>query len=567
MAWMADQFGSALVLAATLAIASCGGSKPAASLFQEKARSADPVPLYGVLEISFTHDGHYENNFLDVVLDAVFTPPTGAPRRVPGFYYAKDLWKLRFRPHEPGQWTYTWLVSAKGGFERRGSGAFYCSASHGPGPVRRNPQNPYRWVSADGQAFFPLGLQDCVSTRDGRLGEPHIDGEGRDGPARAVSWEEYFATYGRSGFNLFRFSQKNCSFLLMDDLDHYRVRESMLTDQLLSLARNHGFRVMFGFFGYHGSWGHGNRYLRVIKRSWARIFGPPQEAINTPDDQETIAKEQRFIRYCVARWGVYADFWELLNERYASDRWAALMADFVRSVDPERKPVSISWEKPNLPAIDVHAPHWYESEGELQSDLRVRQMAAKWKKPGKPVIVGEQGNSGMNWDPFSARRMRIRIWTALFQEIDFIFWNTSWSKAGMHNGRYTPGAASNIYLGPEERSFARVRQQFASRLGPGVRMAAVETSASSIRAYALVSDRVFAAYLHDGENRAQAVMGETIQLDIPTPRRLTGRLSGEWIDPSRGDTLARVALRPGRQKIDVPPFIVDLALLVSTAAE
>jgi hypothetical protein len=56
-----------------------------------------------------------------------------------------------------------------------------------------------------------------------------------------------------------------------------------------------------------------------------------------------VAKEKRFIEYAVARWGVYVDFWELLNERRASDEWTALMADYVRSIDPERKPISTSW--------------------------------------------------------------------------------------------------------------------------------------------------------------------------------------------------------------------------------
>ena len=46
----------------------------------------------------------------------------------------------------------------------------------------------------------------------------------------------------------------------------------------------------------------------------------PRRVSKTPEDHELVEKEKRFVAYCVARWGVYADFWELLNERKASDR-------------------------------------------------------------------------------------------------------------------------------------------------------------------------------------------------------------------------------------------------------
>ena len=192
-----------------------------------------------------------------------------------------------------------------------------------------------------------------------------IDGDMTRTHGRRVSPEEYFSIYGNAGFNLFRFSQQNCSFQLYDDLDNYRIAESIATDKLLSLAREKGFRVMFGFFG--SGLRPENRYI---------MLG------NAPSDLENIKKEKRFIDYCIARWGVYTDFWELLNECKASDEWTTLMANYVRSIDPYRKSISTSWEKPYLKAIDIDSPHWYESESELQSDLRVKQQAEKWKQEG-----------------------------------------------------------------------------------------------------------------------------------------------------------------------------------------
>jgi hypothetical protein len=556
---------AAVVFAAALMTASYTDRRAPTELFATVSHNADSVPRYGLLELSFRHNGSYDNNFFDVALGTVFTAPNGVQHRIGGFYYGGDLWKVRFRPDEPGRWTYTYVMTGTGGFHMQGSGAFDAVPSELEGPVRRHPENLHRWVFANGRPYFPIGLQDCINPRRARLRNMVIDGETRPARPRQISPDEYFAIYGQAGFNLFRFSQRNCSHSLYDDLDHYREDESLATDQLLATAREHGFRTVFGLFGNHDKWSSGIRPVRPLKRLLRRALGTRQEAILTPDDVEIIAKEKRFIDYAVARWGVYVDFWELLNERKAADEWATLMAEYLRSVDPDHKPIGISWEKPHLPAIDLNTPHWYESESELQSDLRMQQQAAKWKQEGKPVIVGEQGNRGMNWDPLSSLRMRLRTWTALFQEVSLIFWNTSWSKTGMFYGGPRPEAAANIYLGPEERGYIRVLQDFASQLDAGMRMMPVEVSSSDlVRAYGLLSSAAAAVYLHHSDNHVTAVRGVQITLDLPASAGSFGTLVGKWIEPSSGDLLARMQVPPGRQTLDVPPLLVDLALLVTS---
>ena len=538
------------------------GSPPATEPYLLEQQLAVNVPRYDLLELSFRHNGSYVNKFLDVDLEATFKSPSGLEHRVKGFFYDRDLWKLRFRPDETGTWSYSYTFTGAGGFRKQGAGTFLCLSGNEDGPVRRNPLDQFRWIFADGKPFFPIGLQDCVRMNGERIEDFSIDGEDRHHPGRKVSQDEYFSIYGQAGFNLLRFSQKNCSYSLMDDLDHYRVAESIATDDLLASARQHGFRVMFGFFGFYGKQQNDIRALNVLERAVNNALGRRKEAIETPEDREVVAKEERFVAYCVARWGVYADFWELLNEREASDQWTTLMAEYVRSVDPDRKPISTSWEKADLPAIDINAPHWYESENELTSDLRWQQLAGKWKQPGKPVIVGEQGNTGMNWDPRSAVRMRIRAWTALFQEISVIFWNTSQSKAAMFGGHYTPGTGANIYLGPEERGYIRVLQAFASRLDSGVRMAPVSlTSPTPIRGYALVSTNSAGIYLQHAANHTMPVEDAQLSFDFsPLGRQ---QWIGEWTDPATGEVISRVRVLPRPTKLQVPPFTVDLALLVS----
>jgi uncharacterized protein DUF5060 len=537
-------------------------SQTAGRLYLIATRPPAAVPRYDVLEISFQHNGLYQNNFFDVDLETTLTSPTGNEHRVKGFFYGKDLWRVRFRPDEAGPWTYSFTFTSTEGFRKQGTGTFLCLPSDHDGPVQRNPVDRFRWVFASGKPFFPVGLQDCIHLDGEGIKDLVVDGEDRKHPGRRVSPDAYFSLYGQAGFNLLRFSQKNCSYSLMDDLGHYRVTESIATDDLLSSARKNGFRVMFGFFGFYGKQQSDVRALNLLERAMNNALGRPTEAIETPENHELVEKEKRFVAYCVARWGVYADFWELLNERKASDEWTTLMAEYVRSIDPDRKPIGTSWEKPMLPAIDINTPHWYESENELTSDLRWQQLAGKWKQYGKPVIVGEQGNVGMNWDPRSAVRMRIRAWMALFQEIGLVFWNTSESKAAMFGGHYTPGTGANIYLGPEERGYIRVLQEFASRLDANVRMAPVSLSPPTlVRGYALVSTNSDGLYLQHAADHGTSLENAELTFDFsPLGRQ---QLTGEWIDPATGTVLSRVPVAPGLTTLQVPPFTIDIALLVS----
>jgi hypothetical protein len=62
-----------------------------------------------------------------------------------------------------------------------------------------------------------------------------------------------------------RFSQDNCFYRFFDDLDDYREAESKATDELLILTRKHGFRVMFGFFGFYSARTLQGGYLQSLR--------------------------------------------------------------------------------------------------------------------------------------------------------------------------------------------------------------------------------------------------------------------------------------------------------------
>jgi hypothetical protein len=269
---------------------------------------------------------------------------------------------------------------------------------------------------------------------------------------------------------------------------------------------------MFGFFGnyygYHADW----------------------EDPNAPPEDLSV-KEERFIDYCMARWGAYVDMWELLNERNPPNAWTQQMASYVHANDPLGRPVSTSWERPSVQAIDIDSPHWYESEDETQSDLRVHQQAALWKATGKTVIVGEQGNTGMNWDPRSATRMRIRLWTSWFEGIGLVFWNTSWAKDGVNQGVYVPGSIANIYLGPEERGYVRVLRDTANRFPAGMVPCSVEVSApDQVRAYAMHAPGAAVVFLQHSTTHGEIMQGLRIRLNLPAG----SNYQYLWLDPYSG---------------------------------
>ncbi|MCX8037791.1 MAG: DUF5060 domain-containing protein [Candidatus Sumerlaeia bacterium] len=571
-----------------------------------------------VFELTFQYDGQYKNPTWDVTIDVEFVTPGGRQFTVGGFFYGSskpqkpvireikddkgrprqlavwpclpaDLWKARLAPWELGSWKYTYTFRDVRGMEARGSGTFEVVKGRvaSKGPIRFSPANPFRFIYEDGTPFWPIGFQDGVhdnnhngSAMDSCAMEgpfrPDPEGARPKPPAGAMfargplpppqNADVDFGRHARAGFNLWRFSPNNFSIKVFappdnaeaSSLDHVRWEQAIMVDELLQMTHKYGLANFYGLFGYH-----------------------PVFAMD-PKNEAGMAKVKRLIKYSVDRWGAYVDFWEFLNEQKASDEWYAIVIPYLKSLDPYRRPISTSWERPELDGIEINAPHWYGNEDELQSDQVTVSRATAAKKFGKPVIFGEQGNSrgredrtaegiGGVWDPGSARRMRVRNWTAMFHEVAFIFWETSYAKDGHY---------MNLWIGPEERQYVRAMQDFARRLDGGVKMVKVELSgpeAGGVRAYGLRSDRCAAVYLHHfrcaecaklpaaqdkpvrhtWDHDRGEVKGLQVAVDVP---RAVG---GYWYRPTDGAILARFDASAGLQTLTAPPFREDLALLLT----
>jgi hypothetical protein len=506
----------ALRLAALLALALGAGLASAAGPVR--------VPEYSVFEQAIRASGAREN--------VTLAGPAGRNVEIGGFDAGDGTWRFRFAPTALGNWT--WRANISGGTDAVSrTGSFVAVRGSSPGFVRRSPYNRFRWTFTNGSAFSPLGMEDCTVS----VHTPNpLDDFGFDGgsgvPPRWVTLEPYLDAYAAAGFDLFRWGPDNCSFSLAGRIDPagnvYSAENGALADQLVSSLRRHGFRIEFVLFG-----------------------SPPFPNGATGPE---LAATERYVRYVVDRYGASVDFWELTNESSPPTAWIAQIAAYLHRIDPYRHPIGTSWSRPELPGIDFGSDHWYQTEGDLDSDLvtwqRLRSEAAR--RYGKPTLVDEQGNSGHNWDPTSGVRMRLRAWAAFFAEATLVFWNTSGTKD------YTANAG-NVYIGPQERGYIRVLASYLRGFDPRARVVSTAiTGATGLRAYALGGPREYALYLVDGASHTQTVTGAKVAVDPARPGRAT------WIDPSTGRTLASAKAAAGRQTLTVPPFVTDVALKIAS---
>lgn len=498
------------------------------------------VPLYSVFEQSLSWpSATYTNPWEQVTVTMTVRSPSGREVRVGGFYHSAGTWKARLAPSEIGEWTWE-LVLTDGAASTGRSGRFTVVPSDARGFVRPNPESRFRWIFEDGSPYHPIGIGDCImdNDKDGDpLNEWGLDGEFRAGhdDGRTVDIDTYLSAYRQTGVNLFRWSVDNCAFDLYQTIDSggnvYLVEQGQTGDELVKKLRQYGFRVYMVLFG----------------------FDPPGVGHTSSLSVEQMAAVKRYVKYIVDRYGAYVDFWELMNEAAVTEAWYREVASYLREIDPYKHPISTSWERPDLEVIEINSPHWYQKESELDSDRETWLRFEHWKSSGKPVVAGEQGNTGQNWDKRSALRMRLRSWTAFFAEGVLIFWNSSFAKDYRNEG------AASIYLGPEERQYLRALQDFTRGFDRRAAIAHVSVSdPARVRAYALTSPTTYAVYLHAYTDHSNPTSGIAVTIDPEASGTAT------WIEPATGRVLETRPVPFGPQMLTAPPFLVDVALKITS---
>ena len=513
----------------------------------EVSQNTQRVGENDIIELTITHDDKiYTNPWREIEISTDFTHESGKKVPVNGFYFDKNTWKVRFNPPEKGRWK--WSLEFKSPFRKfEKAGEFISSSDTHASFIKTSEENPKRLTLDQVAIFNGLGIQDSIMDFNGN-GNPFddwaIEEDLAPQPAsskqslpfyrsnRLVDLSTYLKTYGPegAGFNIYRWPVNNASFSLWSDFgidNRYLIRQGKWGDSFISSLKDAGFQVWLSMFS----------------------FGIPFGETQSPIEIKAILD---YINYVVARYGAYVNIWEIANEAYIDDPLVELLARHIRGLDYEGRPISMSWERPELENIDIISPHWYQSEDLGLSDWVTVQQIEKYKKYPKPVVFGEQGNEKASWDQTSSVRMRVRSWASFFNEAVLIFWNQSDSK-NFYNAVLKN---ANIYIGEEERGFVRILQDFTKNVDLSAKIVNLPTNNPSVRSYGLESKKELLGYFfHYGSpNRPTSF---SLTLDLANRGKLI------WLDPSTGGkTIGSYNFSSRRQQITSPIFFVDLAFKI-----
>jgi outer membrane protein assembly factor BamB len=486
-----------------------------------------------VYELTIYHDsGGYQYPWLDASVSATFRHKS-LTMNVAGFYYDKNTWKIRFTPPESGQWLWEITLSAYSNVTNTKTNNFVVTPSNHDGFIMLNSHNENRLELPGGKLFHPLGIQTCINDSgddDGfYLNSLFID-------TKTVDLDSYLKTYGKNGagFNMFRWGAENCTFRLWyfnaDPRAPQRFldREGIWADMLMKKLKENGFHIWFSIFN----------------------TGPVSTETKPAVMMKDIHVLDPYLEYVVARYGAYVDVWELLNESGATDEWVSYVVNYIHAIDPYHHLITINWQKPKLPGIDITSPHWYQTDPLSVADLAISEIISQ-NKFGKPTVFGEVGNQGYNWDPNSFIQMRVRIWTAFFEEAGIIFWDESDVKDHFNKDH------ANLYFGAEERTAVKTFQYFIKQITHNIHQLSIRSTNPAVRVYAAKTPSAYYGYVYHYLNPDEQI---TTTVLLPYTEWVDPVVT--WIDPSKGTVLAKEKLTNYGALIS-PSFSSDAAFSIT----
>ncbi len=506
------------------------------------------VERYGVWEDTYSYSSAVANPWEDVQVNATFTTPPGPQQRTinwKGFYYDTNIYKVRFVPAEAGPYAYRVTLSGGPDGLKTYQGSFVSAASSKSGFVRPYSKNPYRWVTeGDGKVVTGIGWNACWDTTynvtNGTVTGP------RSG--KQVPIDQYFSELKQLGFTIFRFNPANCNDFQIFYLNPlstggntYDVANSKYVDQLLAAARKHDVHTDFTFFKYS--------------------IGQASEDL------------KRAIDYMMARYGAYADIWEVANEVTESNTTDAKLADlvsYVKSKDPYKLLVSNTlprdgeWGSPiYLTARNTHGPATFNAYG-LTALLSTDSTRVPFTT-GLPVFAGETQHQAIEKDAnLIVKDVRYLTWTSFFGGSPIIWWR---GIDPYYNGAFSPAYGvlqqdvTNLRI---DQSTTAKFVAIASKVDPDVIPAQLGNGSgpcpAGYKIYGLSSRKSFLVYGFNDPNCAPSAVRRTFTVTVP----FSGTAS--WIDPKTGNTQSTVSLSAGSKSLTTPSFSEDIALVMFSEA-
>ncbi|HIC88242.1 MAG TPA: DUF5060 domain-containing protein [Anaerolineae bacterium] len=392
-----------------LTTAACAPSAPAISptpssaiprILSVSSREA-PVGRYEKLELIVELEADYDNPYdvSQVDLHADFIAPSGQKWHIPGFWDARDRWRIRFAPAEEGDWRYQVGITDQHGTSVPWEGHFQVAPSpyHGWLQVASwvNPDySPHYLAYHDGTPFYGIGhcqtFNLLAQGLDAHTGELRLFREmARHGENMVVYWVSYSSPFWSNAY------------------DDYSAGELAVLDMVLRDAERQGIFLIFTV------WDH--TALRDETHPW----GDPRWKSNVfskltnlrhffaaSGDDPAWRWQENLYRYMIARWGHSRalGLWQTVSEidgtnAYGqTDAWHTRVNDYFARNDPYRHPTTASkagdqpWPR-GWAVMDVPQVHSYDT---MNDAVRTGRRMAEWSRimwetQAKPNVVGEFG--------------------------------------------------------------------------------------------------------------------------------------------------------------------------------
>ena len=380
----------------------------------QAASSPMSVSQYSKFEASFTLPNQTGNPFdpADNDVDVTFQSAGAPPIVVPAFWDG-DRWRVRFTPSRPGIYTLSIM--------RNGQAAppadlaptsLECVAAAAPGFVYTDPHNSQGFVFADGQPYYPLGMDVAW-----------INGNG-------PGYSTYFAKMSQAHMNWARVWMTYWDGKALEwspDPAKNPARGTFLLDAarqwdtIFDEAAQNGVYIQM-VLQHHG------QYTATTDPNWS--LNPFNAAnggfLKKPDDFFTDPEAKRLTkakyRYIVARYGysthllAFELFNEVQNIREADTHfqdvvdWHKEMAAYIRSIDPYHHLITTSNSDPGTPlsqiGLDYNQIHTYP--GDIISTFSATKTAGL----ATPTFYGEWGPGDQKND-MTAGFLHDGLWSSL----------------------------------------------------------------------------------------------------------------------------------------------------------
>ena len=536
--------------------------------------SEKAVTLYGVFETAINSDKEYSNPFdyTDISFGAEFTSPDLELLEVSSFYdgrdaHGKDIWKIRFMPHEPGIWKYI-IKNNAGATVQAGKFTVTEQTAHpgNHGHVKVDTQNSRFLIHDDGTSHYWIGGK-WISARDygpeskaGQLNKG-FDSRvnltyGHKTDQQLINYLDLLVQYKHNGILLKIAQYPLESNRLSWDLDWIRRGEWLVNEAL-----KRGIYVQINLFD---TWSRDqNHYFRHNMQG----AGQPFDVWNDDDDK----LKQNYLRYIISRFASFANvYWELGNEmehspncgycfiKLANDKYLP----WIRQFDPYQLPIGLSEKMWRATSADI---------GFLHQTNRLPDESMR-----RPVIMNELVGYKLDQSLFQ------KVWRKLFgqslhrglwhddainnKDLRFSYRRTFW-KVFTHGGS---GSSEATWLNIDNDSSVNVinvmsdhmhLSRLVDELLPQLNlMSPLQNFITSDDNKEKISTRgnesFYVSYFDAGYG--QKMDRGTIYL-----QSLKGEYKATWLNPSTGKALLEINnTQDSDQKIMRPSYTEDIVLLL-----